>query len=367
MPPILTPTQAGGGGGVSEAEAQALVDAGVAGLVDSAPSSLDTLNELAAALADNADILDTLVTIAGDQTISGAKTFSAVLAATVALRSPYLTHPADTGAYAQLDGDSLAVIQRIAAEAVLIVRGAPSQAAGIQEWQFSDGSTGAYVGSDCSIVVPDEAYDATGWNGDQSVPTKNAMRDLIESILDGVTFTGDVVVPDEAYDATAWNGNLEVPTKNAVRDKFESLSSGGGAWLDGGSLANGSDTISAGLTTTSTSSSLADIDATNLAVDGTFPASGKVRVVAEGNCHANGAQDCFIGLRNASGLISGTKRNLGQIGTNFNSGRWHMEWVLTGTPGAAINARLAWAVSGGTLYMASGPTYGPWTIDLFTA
>lgn len=46
-----------------------------------------------------------------------------------------------------------------------------------------------------------------------------------ESIGGAKTFTSDVVVPDEAYDATNWNGSLEVPTKNAVRDKLESLSS----------------------------------------------------------------------------------------------------------------------------------------------
>ena len=44
----------------------------------------------------------------------------------------------------------------------------------------------------------------------------------------GATFTGDIVVPDEAYDVTAWNGSMEVPTKNAVRDKIESLGGGGG-------------------------------------------------------------------------------------------------------------------------------------------
>lgn len=44
----------------------------------------------------------------------------------------------------------------------------------------------------------------------------------------GGTFTGDIVVPDEAYDATNWNGNLEAPTKNAVRDKIETLSAGSG-------------------------------------------------------------------------------------------------------------------------------------------
>lgn len=35
---------------------------------------------------------------------------------------------------------------------------------------------------------------------------------------------GDLEVPDEAYDATGWNGDLSVPTKNAIRDKIETLS-----------------------------------------------------------------------------------------------------------------------------------------------
>lgn len=41
-------------------------------------------------------------------------------------------------------------------------------------------------------------------------------------------FANDVEVPDEAYDATAWNGSTEVPTKNAIRDKIESMSAGSG-------------------------------------------------------------------------------------------------------------------------------------------
>ncbi len=43
-----------------------------------------------------------------------------------------------------------------------------------------------------------------------------------------LTSNVDIVVPDEAYDATTWNGSLEVPTKNAIRDKIESMSSGSG-------------------------------------------------------------------------------------------------------------------------------------------
>lgn len=42
------------------------------------------------------------------------------------------------------------------------------------------------------------------------------------------TFSSDPLIPDEAYDATAWNGSLEPPTKNAVRDKIESMGGGGG-------------------------------------------------------------------------------------------------------------------------------------------
>jgi hypothetical protein len=38
------------------------------------------------------------------------------------------------------------------------------------------------------------------------------------------TFSSIPLIPDDAYDATTWNANLGVPTKNAIRDKFESLS-----------------------------------------------------------------------------------------------------------------------------------------------
>jgi hypothetical protein len=41
--------------------------------------------------------------------------------------------------------------------------------------------------------------------------------------FNGGTVTTDIIVPDEAYDATAWNTNLEVPTKNALRDKIVTM------------------------------------------------------------------------------------------------------------------------------------------------
>jgi len=38
-----------------------------------------------------------------------------------------------------------------------------------------------------------------------------------------LTTTADFIVPTEAYDATGWNGDNSVPTKDAVRDKIETL------------------------------------------------------------------------------------------------------------------------------------------------
>lgn len=53
-----------------------------------------------------------------------------------------------------------------------------------------------------------------------------------QSIASVKTFTNDPVIPDEAYDATAWNGSLEPPTKNAVRDKIEAMGAGTPAGSD---------------------------------------------------------------------------------------------------------------------------------------
>lgn len=69
----------------------------------------------------------------------------------------------------------------------------------------------------------------------------SSVNDLIGRLagylpLTGGTLTGDLIVPDEAYDATAWNGSLEVPTKNAVRDKIETIAAGGISDADYGDI-----------------------------------------------------------------------------------------------------------------------------------
>jgi hypothetical protein len=57
--------------------------------------------------------------------------------------------------------------------------------------------------------------------------------------------TKNIVVPTEAYDATNWNGDLTVPTKDAVRDKIEGLAGTGTMTTveDGDSGVGGADIV----------------------------------------------------------------------------------------------------------------------------
>lgn len=69
---------------------------------------------------------------------------------------------------------------------------------------------------DDTLYVGDAVY-LTNLTASQFVAT-DANKKLV-STLNGSSLTGD----DEAYDATGWNGDTTLPTKNAVRDKMELL------------------------------------------------------------------------------------------------------------------------------------------------
>ncbi len=80
------------------------------------------------------------------------------------------------------------------------------------------------------------SFDATGFGFD---PDNDVDNDVVISSGGniGVASTspgakvdvvGDVRVSTEVYDATGWNGDLTVPTKDAVRDKIETISGGSG-------------------------------------------------------------------------------------------------------------------------------------------
>lgn len=106
--------------------------------------------------------------------------------------------------------------------------------------------------------------------------------------ITGAITADSVTVDDEAYDATGWNADLSVPTKNAVRDKIEAVlsnyaatSTGNGASLigieDAGSYYSGA-TVEAALQ--ALGARMADLDAavvlrgTWAANAGTFPGGG---------------------------------------------------------------------------------------------
>ncbi len=83
-----------------------------------------------------------------------------------------------------------------------------------------------YVG-DITQYTDELAQDAVGGMVNSTLTYVDGTPSLGINLSNANTWAADQSVPDEAYDATTWNGNNEVPTKNAVRDKIESMSSGG--------------------------------------------------------------------------------------------------------------------------------------------
>jgi hypothetical protein len=69
----------------TDAANKTYVDAQVSGLIDGAPTTLNTLNELAAALNDNADVLDTFVTITSAQALGSAANVMTISGHTITL------------------------------------------------------------------------------------------------------------------------------------------------------------------------------------------------------------------------------------------------------------------------------------------
>ncbi|MBI5415141.1 hypothetical protein HZA38_06555 [Candidatus Peregrinibacteria bacterium] len=58
--------------------------------------------------------------------------------------------------------------------------------------------------SSIDVIVPTEVYDANGWNGDNSVPTKDAVRDKIEAL--GPGGSGDITAVGDVGDGAAFDG-----------------------------------------------------------------------------------------------------------------------------------------------------------------
>ena len=94
----------------------------------------------------------------------------------------------------------------------------------------ADDSAGSITGTDMHVMFFDGADSPAGDAGMTYNKTTNVL-----------TLTGSVVVADEVYNATDWNGETDVPTKNAVRDKIETISA---------TEVNNLETITTGIATT---------------------------------------------------------------------------------------------------------------------
>jgi len=90
----------------------------------------------------------------------------------------------------------------------------------------------SFLGTDTQCGVFDDTNNKWVWlhseNGGMQIFHNNNIR--LTTTNAGVTINGTstandfILSGDDAYDESSWNGNLEVPSKNAIRDKIESLS-----------------------------------------------------------------------------------------------------------------------------------------------
>ena len=165
------------------------------------------------------------------------------------------------------------------------------------------------------------------------------------------TAAGDVSVPDEAYDATAWNGSLEVPTKNAIRDKIESLSSGGITSIN--SQTGSSQTIAAGPGLSETSSSDVHTISLNTTLDaqvtdanntGTSATDLYSKTIAANQCTLNGQSIHF----EAAGVNNDATATVNLEALFAGNG-------IAGTGAVTISATGPWTITG-TIIRATSTT-----------
>ena len=92
---------------------------------------------------------------------------------------------------------------------------------GVSGWKLQGDGGGSITGTDTHVLFFDGANNPAGDAGMTYAKT-----------TDVLTLTGSVVVADEAYGATDWDGETDVPTHNAIRDKFETKTGTGNLVYD---------------------------------------------------------------------------------------------------------------------------------------
>jgi hypothetical protein len=172
----------------------------------------------------------------------------------------------------------------------------------------------------------------------------DALRGLVTQLsgylpLTGGTLTGDLIVPADPYDATSWNGNNEVPTKNDIRDKIETLG-GSGATITG-TPASGNLTKFSGASTITNGDLSGDVT-----TSGTLAATianGAVTLAKQANVATS---TVFYRKTAGSGApevqtLATLKTDLGLTGTNSGDQTITLTGDVTGTGTGSFAATIA--------------------------
>lgn len=207
-------------------------------LVDTAPGTLDTLNELAAALGDDANFASTVTTaLAGKANTSHTHAISDTTGLQTALDGKAAsshTHVISdtTGLQTALDGKVSKTGDTMSGD-LTVSRSEPSgyvmhtvgntSSSGRAEVAFSTDESAfaafiAMAGSTASGVIRFDM--GTSVNRPMGFWTNDTIRAQMAASGE-MEFYHDVFVPYEAYDATAWAASNKAATQQAVRDEME--------------------------------------------------------------------------------------------------------------------------------------------------
>jgi len=103
---------------------------------------------------------------------------------------------------------------------------------------------------------------------------------------------------------------------------------------------------------TTTSSTLADVDATNLKLDIVAPPSGKVLVRTEFQMAPSATGNSVVGLRESTTTIATKRAGNGSPNEGYFQVNTAASFVITGlTPGSSHTYKLAFSTTAGTFYI----------------
>lgn len=341
-----------------DAEVTAAVSAAVSALVASAPGTLDTLDEIAAALGDDPNFVTTITTLIGTKIAASLYDANTILAAN-SDNTPAALTVGEATIVGRATGGNIAALTAAQIKTILAITLADlaTQAANTVLVNATTGSaTPTALAMGASTILARLAA------GNIVAATPAEMRTLLdvptnaEAILDTLlSAQGDLLYASGA----------NTPARLAKGTAYQRLRMNLGAtapeWATVGELL-ATKVYDPGTTTTytTTSATLGDIDATNLVVTFTAPASGSVVVMLTGRITTSAATTPTWGLRNGSSQAGG----LFTLASSLNLGGAHQArtgvvYITSLTPGTSYTVKWAWAVSGGiTFGLKAGQTAG---------